>query len=246
MSKISIIVEARMGSTRLPGKVMKKILNQPVLQLQIDRLKQVKLADEIIVATTKNKSDLRIVNLAKKNKIKYFQGDEDNVMKRVKNTAEKFKTEVIVSITGDCPLIDPAIIDQAIGLYKINNIDYVSNCHVRSFPDGMDVQVYSFKSLLKSYRMTTSKINREHVTLHIRKNPKVFRTIHFQANSEENWPDLGLTLDEEKDFILIKKIFQKFKKKRKVFSLTDILRLLRKNKSLLKINEKVKRKIVKF
>lgn len=246
MSKISIIVEARMDSTRLPGKVMKNILNQPVLQLLIDRLKQVKLADEIIVATTKKKTDLKIVNLAKKNKIKYFQGDEDNVMKRVKNAAEKFKTKVIVSITGDCPLIDPAIIDQAIGLYKINNVDYVSNCHVRSFPDGMDVQVYSFKSLRKSYRMTTSKTDREHVTLHIRKNPKIFKTIHFQANEEEYWPDLGLTLDEEKDFILIKKIFQKFKNKRKVFSLISILQLLRNNNDLLKINKKVKRKIVKF
>ena len=117
-----------MDSTRLPGKVMKNILNKPVLQLLIDRLKQVKLADEIIVATTKKKNDLKIVNLAKKNKIKYFQGDEDNVMKRVKNAAEKFKTKVIVSITGDCPLIDPAIIDQAIGLFKINKVDYVSNC----------------------------------------------------------------------------------------------------------------------
>ena len=167
-------------------------------------------------------------------------------MKRVKNAAEKFKTKVIVSITGDCPLIDPNIIDQAIGLYKINNVDYVSNCHVRSFPDGMDVQVYSLKSLKKSYHMTTSKTDREHVTLHIRKNPKIFKTIHFQAKENEYWPDLGLTLDEEKDFILIKKIFQKFKNKRKVFSLESILQLLRKNNDLFKINNKVKRKIVKF
>ena len=179
MIKVSIIVEARMGSTRLPGKVMKQILNKPVLELLIDRLKKVKSANEIIIATTKNSDDLKIVNLAIKKKVKYFCGSEVNVMKRVKNAAENFKTSIIVSVTGDCPLIDPKIIDQAINLYKNNNVDYVSNCHVRSYPDGMDVQVYSLKSLQKSYRLTRSKIDREHVTLHIRKNPKIFRTINF-------------------------------------------------------------------
>ena len=244
MKNVSIIVEARMGSSRLTGKVMKKILNKPVLELLIDRLKQVKLVNKIIIATTKNQNDRKIVNLAKKKKVKFFCGSEDNVMQRVKNAAIKHKSKIIISITGDCPLIDPRIIDQAINLYKFNNVDYVSNCHVRSYPDGMDVQVYSLKTLKKSYKLTKSKLDREHVTLHIRKNPKLFKTIHFLSSNEEYWPDLGLTIDEEKDFVLIKKIYSRLKKRKKTFSLIEILKLLRANPKLLKINKNVKRKIV--
>jgi len=242
MKNISIIVEARMGSSRLPGKVMKKILNKPVLELLIDRLKQVRSVNKIIIATTKNPKDIDIVKLAKKNKVNFFRGSEDNVMQRVKNAAEKFKAKIIVSITGDCPLIDPKIIEYAIKLFTINKVDYVSNCHVRSYPDGMDVQVYPLSALRKSYNLTNSKIDREHVTLHIRKNPKIFKTIHFFSKDEEFWPNLGLTLDEEKDLKLIQKIFNRFKKNRKKFSLIEILNFLKKNKFLLNINSDVKRK----
>ena len=174
------------------------------------------------------------------------KGSENDVLERYVNAAKTHQADLIVRITGDCPLVDPELVDKCICRFREENVDYFSNISPPSFPDGMDVQVYSLKSLRKSYRMTTSKSDREHVTLHIRKNPKIFKTIHFQANEEEYWPDLGLTLDEEKDFILIKKVFQKFKNKRKVFSLISILQLLRKNNDLLKINKKVKRKIVKF
>ena len=177
--KISIIVEARMNSTRLPGKVLKNIIGKTVIELLLNRLKSIKKIDKIIIATTKNSKDDLIEEFANKKKFHIYRGDENNVMQRVMKAAEYYNTDIIVSITGDCPLIDPEIVDQAINLYKNNKAKYVSNCHIRSYPDGMDVQVYSLNTLKKSYTMTKSLLDREHVTLHIRKNPNIFPALHL-------------------------------------------------------------------
>jgi len=239
--KISIIVEARMNSTRLPGKVLKNIIGKTVIELLLNRLKSIKKIDKIIIATTKNSKDDLIEEFANKKKFHVYRGDENNVMQRVMKAAEYYNTDIIVSITGDCPLIDPEIVDQAINLYKNNKAKYVSNCHIRSYPDGMDVQVYSLNTLKKSYTMTKSLLDREHVTLHIRKNPNIFPALHLIAPRSLFWPNLGLTLDDKLDFILIKKIFEKFKNKKNNFSLKEIIDYLKHNKKLLKINHNVKR-----
>ena len=240
--KVSIIVEARMNSTRLPGKVLKNIIGKTVIELLLNRLKSIKKIDKIIIATTKNSKDDLIEEFANKKKFHVYRGDENNVMQRVMKAAEYYNTDIIVSITGDCPLIDPEIVDQAINLYKNNKAKYVSNCHIRSYPDGMDVQVYSLNTLKKSYKMTKSLLDREHVTLHIRKNPNIFPALHLIAPRSLFWPNLGLTLDDKLDFILIKKIFEKFKNKKNNFSLKEIIDYLKNNKKLLKINHNVKRK----
>ena len=189
------------------------------------------------------KKDEEIVKFCKKNNISFFRGSEDNVMQRVILAAKKYKLDLITEVTGDCPIIDYRIIDQCLEIFLSNKVDYVTNCHIRSYPDGMDVQVYKLKTLIKSSKMTKNKLDQEHVTLHIRKNPSIFKTINLMPNRDIYWPELGLTLDEHKDYLLLKKIIEHFyKKKNKLFSCEDVINFLRFNKKIRNINRIVKRK----
>ena len=241
--KIGAIIEARMSSSRLPGKVLMTAANKPFLLHLVDRLKRVKKIDKIIIATTNNKKDEAIIKFCKKNNISFFRGSEDNVMQRVILAAKKYKLDLITEVTGDCPIIDYRIIDQCLEIFLSNKVDYVTNCHIRSYPDGMDVQVYKLKTLIKSSKMTKNKLDQEHVTLHIRKNPSIFKTINLMPNRDIYWPELGLTLDEHKDYLLLKKIIEHFyKKKNKLFSCEDVINFLRFNKKIRNINRIVKRK----
>ncbi len=241
--KIGAIIEARMSSSRLPGKVLMTAANKPFLLHLVDRLKRVKKIDKIIIATTNNKKDEAIIKFCKKNNISFFRGSEDNVMQRVILAAKKYKLDLITEVTGDCPIIDYRIIDQCLEIFLSNKVDYVTNCHIRSYPDGMDVQVYKLRTLIKSSKMTKNKLDQEHVTLHIRKNPSIFKTINLMPNRDIYWPELGLTLDEHKDYLLLKKIIEHFyKKKNKLFSCEDVINFLRFNKKIRNINRIVKRK----
>ena len=184
--KIAIIIEARMSSSRLPGKVLLKVKKKPLLKLMIERLQFVKLAKTVIVATTLNKKDDVIVNFCKKNKIKYFRGSENDVLLRVLQASKKFKVYLIVEITSDCPLIDPNIVDQTIAVYLINKkkVDYVTNALKYSYPNGMDVQVFKTNLLNKVSKLTNNKYDRENVTSYIYKNPNRFRV--FEISSPPN------------------------------------------------------------
>jgi len=236
-----------MTSSRLPGKVLMEINKKPVLWYLIRRLKKIKRINNIILATTTNKEDDELVNLAKKNKIKFYRGSEHDVMQRVLFAARKFKTDIIVSITGDCPIIDYNLVSQCLNSFLKNNVDYLSNSNIRSYPDGMDVQVYNYQALRKSYSLTRSMVDKEHVTLHIRKNPNKFKILNIVAPSELHYPNLGLTLDYYQDFILIKKLINFFnKKKNYYFTCEDILKIYKKNKFFFKINKKMKRNVVQI
>ena len=138
-----------MSSSRLYGKSFTK-LSKPLLLHLIDRIKKAKKIDKIIVATTTNPNDQKIVQFCKKNRIKFFRGSEDNVMERVMKAGKYFKIDIVVGITGDCPLLDHNLISLCLNTYLNNKADYVSNANLRSYPDGMDVQVYSINSLKKS------------------------------------------------------------------------------------------------
>lgn len=241
--KIGVIIEARMSSTRLPGKVLLKVKNKTMLEMIIDRINLIKKIKTTIVATTTNKNDDKIVKWCKTKKIDYFRGSEENVLNRVYLTAKKFKLDVIILITGDCPLIDHNIISQTLSIYLNNDANYVSNAHLRTYPDGMDVQVFDYKSLVKSHNLAKSRLEKEHVTLNIRRNPKMFKPLYIMAPDSLHHPKIGLTLDEPKDFILIKKIIEHFySKKNTKFSCEEILTTLKKNSKWLKINSSVKRK----
>ena len=240
--KIAAIVDARMASKRLPGKVLLKAKNITMLDHLIDRLKKVKILNEIIVATTINPLDQEIVDFCNIKEIKYFRGSEDDVMGRVIGAAEYCRAQIIVEITADCPIIDPSIVEQIVNIYLSNKVDYVSNANIRSYPDGMDTQVFSLDILKSSYQMTCNKLDREHVTLHIRNNPDIFSNINVIAPPEINLPNLGLTLDEQDDYIFIKNIIENLYDKNNFFSCLEIVNYLKENKSLLNINSHIRRK----
>jgi len=155
--KIVSTIEARMTSSRLPGKPMLKVNNRSMLEHLVIRLKSINLIDEIVLATTTNSPDDLLVKEADKLGIKIHRGDENNVMKRVIEAGESVKADVIVEITGDCPIIDPKIIEESINIFKSNSYDYVSNALIRTYPDGMDTQVFLLSTLKNSYSMTNSK-----------------------------------------------------------------------------------------
>ena len=203
--KIVTTIEARMTSSRLPNKVLLQVANKPILEYLVNRLRSVQSVDEIVLATTVNATDDVLEDFAKQIGISCFRGDEDDVMCRVIGAAESVNADVIVELTGDCPIIDPQIIEQTIQMFKVHKADYVSNCDIRSYPIGMDTQVFRLETLRRSASMTNNKLDHEHVTLHIRNNPELFSHIHLIAPPEINWPELGLTLDDARDYDLLKK-----------------------------------------
>lgn len=240
----SAIIEARMSSTRLPGKVMKKILNKPTIEYLVERLKLIDELDEIIIATTKNKKDNLIVKFANKKKIKFFRGSENNVLQRVVRASEKYKIKNIVSICGDNPILDPFIVLDMIKIHKKYKYDCVTNSFEKSFPRGMDSVIISQKLLKESLKKGSSKLYKEHVTLYANHNQKKFKVKNYKAHKFLHWPQLSVSLDEIDDFKLIKKIIEYFaKKKIKYFGCREIVNLLKyKKKNWIKINQKVKRK----
>lgn len=235
-------IEARMTSSRLPGKVLLPAAGKPMLEHLIERLRGVPSIDEIVLATTVNASDDTLEEFSSRMGIKCFRGDEEDVMARVIGAAESCGAELVVEITGDCPIIDPQIVEQTIRMYHAHHAAYVSNAHVRSYPDGMDVQVFRLGTLKKSAEMTNERLDREHVTLHIRSNPEVFSQIHLVAPPEMHWPELGLTLDEKSDYELLKKIIEHFASENPGFGCLDVIRLLRDKPEWLEINRDVVRK----
>ena len=240
--RIVATIEARMTSTRLPGKVMLQVLGKPMLHYLVERLKKVPSIDEIILATTVNSDDDILVEFAKEENIKYFRGSEEDVMLRVVEAADSVGADIVVEITGDCPIIDPQIVEQTILMYMANNVDYVSNGHIRSYPDGMDTQVFALNILKKSLSMTNELLDHEHVTLHIRNNPQLFTKINFVAPPELDWPELGLTLDEQHDYNLLKIIIEHFGQENPFFSCLDVVQFLKGRPELVAINTKVHRK----
>ena len=234
-------IEARMSSSRLPGKVLMKHNGKTMLELMIDRVKQVQEISRIVIATTSNEADEVIVAEAQNLGVDYYRGSENDVLARVIGAAEEFDASTIVALTGDCPLIDPELIRECINIFDSEQPDYLSNALIRSYPDGMDIQVLRLSALKKSSAITTDRVEREHVTLHITRNPNIFTLHNVLAPLNLTWPDLGLTLDEIDDFQFISEILSNFSP-RNDFSCAEIIEFLRENPSLIKINSRVVRK----
>ena len=235
-------IEARMTSSRLPGKVLLYAAGIPMLAHLVRRIRSVPSISEVVLATTTNESDDLLVDFAKHTGISCFRGSEEDVMTRVIEAADSVDADLIVEITGDCPIIDPEIIEQTIRMFHANQADYVSNAHIRSFPDGMDTQVFRLDTLKRCALMTSDKLDHEHVTLHIRNHPELFSHVHLVAPPELHWPELGLTLDEIADYELLVHIIEYFEPTNPLFSCLDSIRLLRQNPEWLAINQSVVRK----
>ena len=235
-------IEARMTSSRLPGKVLMRAAGKPMLEHLVNRLKKVQSLNDIVLAITTNKADDKLEEFAERMNINCYRGSEIDVMRRVICAAEFADADTIVEITGDCPIIDPQLVEQCISIFGANQVDYVSNNNIRSYPDGMDTQVYKLSTLKKSAGMTEDQLDHEHVTLHIRNNPEFFSKINILSPPETHWPNLGLTLDEPRDYELLKKIIEYFEPHNPLFSCREIIALLRERPKWIAINIAVVRK----
>ena len=240
--KIVSTIEARMTSSRLPSKVLLKAAEKPMLEHLVNRLRAVPSLQRIVLATTTNRTDDELEEFSVKMGIGCYRGSENDVMSRVIGAAESEGADIVVEITGDCPIIDPKIVEQTISVFKSNQVDYVSNGHIRSFPDGMDTQVFRLDALKRSAAMTNDRLDREHVTLHMRNHPELFTHAYLVAPPELHWPELGLTLDEPKDYELIKKIIEYFEPNQPLFTCLDVIQLLKKRPDWASINASVIRK----
>ena len=240
--KTVAIIQARMGSTRLPGKILKEINGKSLLEYQIERIQRSKIIDDIVIATTNKEAEDPIIRLCMRLGISYFQGSEDNVLKRYYEAAILNKADTIVRLTSDCPLIDPVIMDDVIKYYILNrnSIDYCSNTIERTYPRGLDVEVFSFVALEAAFHNAVLSRDREHVTSYIYTNPNLFRVAGI--TNEIDLSQYRWTVDENEDFILIKKILKNLYIVNKEFLLKDIIQLLKENPEWNEINAKIEQK----
>ena len=241
--KVVCIVQARVGSTRLPGKVLKKICGKTVLEHDIDRLKRIKNINEIVIATTILEHDNAIVDECERLGVKYFRGSEEDVLSRYYYSAKKYEADIVVRVTSDCPLIDPEVSEKIIEYYLNNKdkYDYVSNTIERTYPRGLDTEVFSFSALEKAFNEVVSNRDREHVTPYIWDNPEIF-TIAQYKNSKD-YSDLRWTLDTKEDFKLITDIYDfLYEDEKSIFYMKDILELYVKNPHMREINKNIKQK----
>jgi spore coat polysaccharide biosynthesis protein SpsF len=237
------IIQARMGSTRLPGKVLMNICGKTVLEHDIDRLRKVNNINNIVIATTELDRDNAIVKEAKRLNVNAFRGSEDDVLSRYYFASKKFNADIIVRVTSDCPLIDSEVTQDIIQHFidNYNNCDYVSNTVKRTYPRGLDTEVFSFKSLERAYIEATSDRDREHVTPYIWDNPQIFRI--EQHINKEDLSGLRWTLDTREDFELISRIYEYLYPTRlEQFNMEDIVELYNIDPILKGININIKQK----
>lgn len=233
--KITIILQARVGSSRFPKKVLKSIEKTPMIQHVINRLKKTK-AEQIILATTTKKEDKILQEFASKNNILSFAGDENDVLDRYMKSAILYDADPIIRITGDCPLIDSNLIDSMLDFFISKKCDYVSNTINRTFPDGEDIEIFSFNALKQAHKKANLTSEREHVTPYITKNSKIFKLENFENN--QDFSKLRWSVDRKEDLMLIRRIYRSFRPK-KLFSMNDVLKLLKEKPTLSKINASI-------
>ena len=239
--KLGIIIQARMGSTRLPGKILMKIDEKyRVLDLLIERLKLSKLVNKIIIATTPDEKNSVIVEVAKTHNILCFIGSEENVLERYYEAAKTFNLDIIVRITSDCPFVDPKILDNMIEFYKKNKYDYIMNLDtVSNFPAGFEIEIFSFNTLKRVFHLSKTNYEKEHVTILIQHYPNYFSIFFYNDNHLKVFKDLRLTIDYEEDLIMIREIYKILKEKGKPidFTLQDVIEIIEENPALMNINK---------
>ena len=248
--KIVASIQARLGSTRLPGKVLKVINGKSILLRHVERLRRSRLLDDVIVATTTNPNDDAIVQFCIDNSITYFRGSEDDVLDRIASMIYEKSIDIHVECFGDSPLTDPHIVDEVIGFYLKHeeSIDFVSNSLKTTYPPGQEVIVYRGECLIKANKnIDEDDPLREHVSIHIAKHPSKFRLVNLEAPEYYYYPDIFLELDTPEDFKMISIIFNYFDSRNiEHFSLSEILDFLKENKDLISINNKVERRWKEF
>jgi len=234
---IIAIIQARVGSTRLPNKVLKYLEDKTVLEHVVNRVRKSNYIDEVFVATTIAENNLPIIQLCSSQNIRVFCGSEDDVLDRYYQLAKLIRPDHIVRITSDCPVIDPVIIDSIIENHLNSKSDYSSNTIVDSYPDGIDTEIFSYPTLEKTWKEANLLSEREHVTPYIKKHSDLFRLNSIV--SEVNYAEKRWTLDTDKDFEFLKIIFENLYMKNHSFGMNDILKLLIEQPHLEKINSNI-------
>lgn len=236
---IVTVIQARMSSTRLPGKVMKSVINRPLLSLMLERVQRARLAGTIVVATTQNRDDDIIAELCRNDNINCFRGHSTDLLERHFKAALMYDADVILKIPSDCPLIDPDIIDRIIELFikNQNRYDYLSNLHPATYPDGNDVEVFSFRTLYRAYKEADKDFEREHTTPYMWNADKKFKTGNVEWETGLNYSlSHRFVLDYTEDLEFIRRIYEELYSSNPCFGLDDILRLLDNKPGLKTIN----------
>jgi spore coat polysaccharide biosynthesis protein SpsF len=238
---IAAIVQARSGSTRLPGKIFKTLAGKPMLWHVVNRLSHSKLLDKIIIATTTMPEDDQVEQFCVENSISFYRGSVNDVLSRYYEAAKIYNARIVIRITSDCPVIDPYLIDIMMTHFSNeDHIDYMSNSIHRTFPRGLDTEIFTFSALEKTYNEAKLEYEHEHVTPYIYNNPKKF-SIKNYANeidlSSHRW-----TVDTAEDFRLIEEIYNSLYQQGKIFLFKDILQLIEERPELTKINQDIKQK----
>lgn len=237
------ILQARMSSKRLPKKVLMKILDKPILQYEIERVMLSKKIDKIVLATSKNKDDDALYEFATRVGIDCFRGSLDNVLERYYECALEYGADTVVRITGDCPVLDPVIIDEAVSLFESSDVDYVANTIDRTFPDGLDVEVFAFETLRKLYSEATLPQHLEHVTKYIIDNQDKFKITNLKNDIDYSY--IRWTLDTIDDFYFFKHFYEKHN--RVDFSWKDVLSLTSSaDKYIIESNQTIRYAMKKF
>ncbi len=218
-----LIIQARMGSSRLPGKVLRPLLKRPVLFYTVERLKALKTPVRILLATSVNPEDDLLEEFARSLGIECFRGSSEHVLERFYKAAISFSSEVIVRITGDCPLVQPSLLDRMLQFFirSDGKYDYVSNVHPRSYPKGMDLEIFSFKALENAYLNAIDPYQIEHVTPYFYQNPQLFSLYNFE--NEEDLSDFNVSIDTLEDFKFVSSIIEKHYTKNPLFELDEML-----------------------
>lgn len=239
---IVAIIQARMGSTRLPGKVLMSMCGKPLLWHVIDRLGHSKLINKIVIATSTNKNDDIIEDFCRTHRIDFHRGSENDVLDRYYQAAKFYKADPVVRITADCPLIDPRETGRVIAAYleKIDVLDGASNVIDRSYPRGLDTELVSFSTLKRIHEEAKADYQREHVTNYMYEHKEVFKI--YSVKNSKNLGHLRWTVDEEQDLIFVRAVYNKLYKQGRIFLINDVLKLLEKEPHLKEINSSVMQK----
>ncbi len=242
--KIVAIVQARTGSTRLPGKVMKPLLGLPMLARLLERLARCQKLDDIVVATTDDGSEQPIVELVDSLNVHVFRGSEDDVLTRYYGATQRYGADVVVRITSDCPLIAPEVVDTCVEAFSASggDVDYASNVFTRTYPRGLDTEVFSMRALETAFKEATTPSEREHVTPFIWRQPQRFRLL--DVVDTEDHSDLRWTVDTPEDFELVSRIYGALYPTNPAFSYRDVLRLLDEHPGWSGLNRHVEQKKV--
>jgi spore coat polysaccharide biosynthesis protein SpsF len=230
--KTVALIQARMSSRRLPGKVLQDIAGQPMLLRVVRRAKQARSIDLVAVITSIHEDDDAIGMLCEENGIPCFRGSLDDVLDRYYQAAIYFQADIVVRLTADCPLLDPAIIEQVVKTFKQNSFDYVANIVEVTYPDGLDTEVFRFETLERAWKEARLKSEREHVTVYILKHPELFRL--GSVKQEQDLSAIRWTVDTSQDLKFVRTIYSFFQDAD--FGMHDILKLMKEHPEITKIH----------